>query len=171
MYQEARHEPLIEAEWQQESALGAIDRIVRDTHARFDPQKLWPIHPLDKLSDNPTEPFKMLYFGAAGVIWALDYLNVVGATAMKRDYAELFSRSGSEKSRRSCSSRWPTYNSYLMGDVGISTGAMAPLPERCSGGPNLSRSRGKHNEPGAGTHVGRAWNHVGGAFYARVDWR
>ena len=100
MYEEARHEPLIEAEWNPELALEAIDRIVRDTHARFDPQTLWPIHPLDKLSDNPTEPFRMLYFGAAGVIWALDYLNGVGATAMEARLCELARRSGGEKSRR-----------------------------------------------------------------------
>ena len=118
MYQEARHEPLIEAEWQQESALGAIDRIVRDTHARFDPQTLWPIHPLDKLSDNPTEPFRMLYFGAAGVLWALHYLNVVGATAMKRDFAELFSDLAM-KNRAALHLAAPHTNSYLMGDVGI----------------------------------------------------
>ena len=118
MYQEARHEPLIEAEWQQESALGAIDRIVRDTHARFDPQTLWPIHPLDKLSDNPTEPFRMLYFGAAGVLWALHYLNVVGATAMKRDFAELFIDLAM-KNRAALHLAAPHTNSYLMGDVGV----------------------------------------------------
>jgi hypothetical protein len=118
MYQEARHEPLIAAEWQQESALGAIDRIVRDTLARFDPQTLWPIHPLDRLSDNPTEPFRMLYFGAAGVLWASHYLNAVGATAMKRDFAELFIDLAA-KNRAALHLAAPHTNSYLMGDVGI----------------------------------------------------
>src|SRR5688572_8224242 len=118
MYQEARHEPLIEAEWQQESALVAIDRIVRDTHARFDPRTLWPIHPLDKLSDNPAEPFRMLYFGAAGVLWALDYLNAVGATAMQRDYADSLVDLAM-KNRAALHLGAPHTNSYLMGDVGI----------------------------------------------------
>ena len=118
MYEEARHEPLIEAEWNQELALEAIDRIVGETHARFDPQKLWPIHPLDKFTDTPTEPFRMLYFGAAGVIWALDYLNVVGATAMKLDYANSLVDLAA-KNRADMKLRGPQTNSYLMGDVGI----------------------------------------------------
>lgn len=87
MYDEARHEKLIEAEWNEERARAAIDQIVRDTQANFDPQKLWPIHPLDRFRKDFTEPFKMLYFGAAGVVWALHYLNHVGATTLKRDYS------------------------------------------------------------------------------------
>ena len=118
MYEEARHEPLIEAEWNQELALEAIDRIVRETHARFDPQTLWPIHPLDKFSDSPTEPFRMLYFGAAGVIWALHYLNVVGATAMKRDFAASLIDLAA-KNRAALHLAAPHTYSYLMGDVGI----------------------------------------------------
>ena len=86
MYEEARHEPLIEAEWNQELALEAIDRIVGETDARFDPQRLWPIHPLDKFTDTPTDLFGCS-ISARRMIWALDYLNVVGATAMKLDYA------------------------------------------------------------------------------------
>ena len=99
-------------------ALEAIYRIVRDTHARFDPQKLWPIHPLDKFTDTPPEPFRMLFFGAAGVIWALDLLNVVGATAMKLDYADSLVELAA-KNRADIHLPWPTDNSYLMGDVGI----------------------------------------------------
>ena len=118
MYEEARHEPLIVAEWSQELALEAIDRIVRETHARFDPQTLWPIHPLDKFSDSPTEPFRMLYFGAAGVIWALHYLNVVGATAVKRDFAAALIDLAA-KNRAALHLDAPHTYSYLMGDVGI----------------------------------------------------
>jgi hypothetical protein len=118
MYEKVRHEPLIETEWNRELALAAIDRIVRDTHARFDRHRLWPIHPLDKISESPTEPFKMLYFGAAGVIWALDYLNAVGATAMKRDFAaSLIDLAAQNRAalRLGAQHRY----SYLMGDVGI----------------------------------------------------
>jgi hypothetical protein len=86
MYEQARHERLIEAQWDEERALATIDQIVRDTCSRFDPQKLWPIHPLDLFRNGLTEPLKMLYFGAAGVIWALDYLNKIGATAVKEDF-------------------------------------------------------------------------------------
>lgn len=118
MYDVTRHEPLIEAEWNQELALAAIDRIIRDTHARFDRQQLWPIHPLDKISDEPTKPFRMLYFGAAGVIWALDYLRVAGATAMQRDFKDTLIDLAA-KNRAEMQLRAPHTYSYLMGDVGI----------------------------------------------------
>ena len=118
MYDVTRHEPLIEAEWNQELALAAIDRIVRDTHARFDRQKLWPIHPLDKITDEPTKPFRMLYFGAAGVIWALDHLRVVGATAMQRDFKDALIDLAA-KNRAEMQLRAPHTYSYFMGDVGI----------------------------------------------------
>ena len=118
MYDVTRHEPLIEAEWNQELALAAIDRIVRDTHARFDPEKLWPVHPLDKITDEPTKPFRMLYFGAAGVIWALDHLRVVGATAMQRDFKDALIDLAA-KNRAEMQLRAPHTYSYLMGDVGI----------------------------------------------------
>ena len=40
MYETARHEPLIEPQWDEERVVAAIDEIVRDTYSRFDPQKL-----------------------------------------------------------------------------------------------------------------------------------
>ena len=118
MYEKARHETLIQTEWNPQDALAAIDRIVRDTHWHFDPRTLWPIHPLDKFTDNPAAPFRMLYFGAAGVIWALDYLNEVGATATKRDYADSLIDLAA-KNRAEMQLRVPQTYSYLMGDVGI----------------------------------------------------
>ena len=49
-----------------------IETIVADTRKAFTPTGLWPIHP----DDGPPEwgALTGLYFGAAGVIWALDYL-------------------------------------------------------------------------------------------------
>ncbi len=118
MYDKARHEPLIEAGWNEERAHDAIDRIVRDTHACFDSQKLWPVHPLDQLEPTHTEPFKMLYFGAAGVIWALHYLNEIGATKLKRDYSNALTDLAA-KNRIDLKLSAPNTFSYLMGDVGI----------------------------------------------------
>jgi len=118
MVQTARHEPLIEAVWNPDRAHEAIESIVSDTHARFDRQTLWPVHPLDGMSDARTEPFRMLYFGAAGVIWALDYLNAVGATAIRRDYTEALIDLAAAN-RGQLQLRAPQTNSYLMGDVGI----------------------------------------------------
>jgi hypothetical protein len=61
----------------------------------------------------------MLYFGAAGVIWALDYLNKVGATAVKEDYSmalnELALKNRVEMAlseRQTASIGWATLASY-----------------------------------------------------------
>jgi hypothetical protein len=118
MYQEARHEPLIEADWDEERARAAIDETVGDTHAHFDPQNLWPIHPLDRFRDNLDVSFKMLYFGAAGVIWALDYLNRIGATKIQRDYSSSMIPFA-PANRRDLNLSPPNTFSYLMGDAGI----------------------------------------------------
>jgi hypothetical protein len=46
----------------------------------------WPTHP----DDAPTSAtFYNLYVGAAGVIWALDYLRRSGATDMVPDYGTI----------------------------------------------------------------------------------
>jgi hypothetical protein len=60
----------------------------------------------------------MLYFGAAGVIWALNYLHQVGATAMTRDYSNSLVELAS-MNRADLNLREPQSFSYLMGDVGI----------------------------------------------------
>ena len=118
MYEKARHEALIEEDWDADRVVRVIDEIVRDTRGRFDQHKLWPIHPLDKFRDNLTEPLKMLYFGAAGVIWALDYLNKVGATAVKEDYSMALNELALKNRVEMALSERETA-SYWMGDVGI----------------------------------------------------
>ncbi len=101
-----------------ELALAAIYRIVRDTHERFDPHNFGRSILSQNSARHPTEPFRCSYFGAAGVIWALDYLNAVGATAMKRDYADSLVELAA-KNRADLALRAPHRYSYLMGDVGI----------------------------------------------------
>lgn len=61
----------------------------------------------------------MLYFGAGGVIWALDYLARVGATNTKGSFTEvveeLIARNRSDFKQMP----YPEASSYLMGDVGL----------------------------------------------------
>jgi lantibiotic modifying enzyme len=118
MYDEARHERLIVEDWDENRARDAIDLIVRGTHAHFDPRGLWPVHPLDRPSADRAKPFKMLYFGAAGVIWALDYLRRVGATTVTHDYSKTLADLAS-RNRADLNLSEPQSFSYLMGDTGI----------------------------------------------------
>lgn len=83
MIDRARHVPLRPIPWNAAEAAAAIEEIVACAIAHFDPQRFWLAHPQDdKLPDGNAS----LYIGAAGVIWALDYLARVGATKARYDF-------------------------------------------------------------------------------------
>ncbi len=118
LYDPARHEPLRQNAWDEGLARATIERIVRETEARFSPETYWPVHPRD--GDGGEEhPFHALYFGACGVIWALHYLEAVGAARLRRSYA------GNVDALLQLNRAWLTasgstdFPSYLMGDTGI----------------------------------------------------
>jgi lantibiotic modifying enzyme len=81
-----RHEALANIAWDAGAASAAIERIVADARGAFTAHSLWPIHP----ADGPPEwsAQSNLYFGAAGVVWALDYLQREGAAAEGPSFAE-----------------------------------------------------------------------------------
>jgi hypothetical protein len=85
LHDPTRHEPLILIPWNPAAAQAAIEQIVADTRAAFTPEGLWPIHP----DDGPPErgPLGGLYFGAAGVVWALHYLQEEGAAPPGETFA------------------------------------------------------------------------------------
>lgn len=85
----ARHELLTDRRWSEPEARDAIDAIARDTMARYSRGFLWPPHPLDHEGRDPTQPLTMLYSGATGVIWALDWLARAGATDVRHDFAAI----------------------------------------------------------------------------------
>lgn len=90
LYDPSRHEPLRPLPWNESKARATIERIVLDTDARFSEDKYWPLHPLDREDDEPEQVETPLYHGACGVIWALCYLQAVGAATLSRSYgAEL----------------------------------------------------------------------------------
>ncbi len=89
LYDPARHETLQSIRWDEARARAAIEHIVRDTEARYSPDRYWPLHPRDVYGDeDPTQPATGLYYGACGVIWALRYLQSVGAASLSRDYCD-----------------------------------------------------------------------------------
>jgi lantibiotic modifying enzyme len=85
LFDETRHEPLISVSWSEERARAIIARIVEHTEARFRPGEWWPLHPNDA-EGSETEPALPAYHGACGVIWALNYLDAVGAARTHRDF-------------------------------------------------------------------------------------
>ncbi len=83
LFEAERHEALRESAWDETRAREAIARIVAEAERVFDPGNLWPVHPLD------ARPSEALYFGAAGVIWAIDHLAEQGAVQRTRDWAPI----------------------------------------------------------------------------------
>lgn len=86
LFQAARHEPLTDRPWSEAAAREAIARICTAAEAEFDDDRgSWLLHP----QDDPATPGARsvnLYWGAAGVVWALRYLAEQGAVALQRDY-------------------------------------------------------------------------------------
>jgi hypothetical protein len=91
LYDLARHEPLRTLRWDGSQVHEVIERIVRETEAHFGEDRYWPLHPLDNDSGDRADRVETpLYHGACGVIWALHYLQAVGATRLSGRYgAEL----------------------------------------------------------------------------------
>lgn len=115
-----RHEPLIPMVWDQNTAVEAIQRIVRDTEARFTPERYWPVHPADRQGEADVRVYETsLYDGACGVVWALEYLQALGAVQLSGSYTglcpELLERNrvllGDAAERHRAS--------YLLGDTSI----------------------------------------------------
>jgi hypothetical protein len=90
LYDPARHETLTARPWHAVWVRQAIARIVQAAQAEFDVGLgAWPVHP----QDDPEQSGELrlnLYWGAAGVVWALRELHAHGseaATAPAHDWA------------------------------------------------------------------------------------
>jgi len=89
LYDPARHEGLRPIAWDEDHVRETIKRIVGDTESRFSPGRYWPVHPRDvDGNDDPNQLTTPLYYGACGVIWALHYLQAVGAAQLSRSYVD-----------------------------------------------------------------------------------
>ena len=115
LHDPSRHQPLLERRWDEDYVREAIRRVVTDTEAHFSAETFWPMHPRD-VDDGDDAPAWPLYHGASGVIWALDYLQAMGAVTLARDYAPFV------ETVRARNAQWlATFggnaSSYLMGEL------------------------------------------------------
>jgi len=83
LFDASRHEPLQAPAWDEAAARAWISRFADDALRTFTPVGLWPVHPRDADDDDgkTSDPFAMVYLGAAGVIDALDHLARAGMAA------------------------------------------------------------------------------------------
>src|SRR5262245_45030342 len=129
LFDPSRHEPLQAPPWSEQRAREAIAWIVRETEAAFAPSRYWPMHPRDlEPGDDPAQVATPLYFGAAGVVWALRRLHALGACAAT--VAERIDLAALRDDNR----RWlrkqgfEEFGSYLMGDLAIDLMAWESAP-------------------------------------------
>lgn len=130
LFDPSRHEALHDLAWDAERAREAIARIVAETEARFDARHWWPQHPRDADDGaDLAQPVPPLYFGAAGVCWALHYLQDQGAVRLQRNYFslhdDLIARTGAWLADDAQAER----ASYLMGETPIRLWAYGAHPD------------------------------------------
>jgi len=110
----ARHIPIVSQAWDAAEAQTAIDEVVADAHARLDPARFWPAHPQD---DGARDGDTSLYNGAAGVIWALDYLARTGAARCEASLVALRDRLvESARQKRAALGSYGLHSSLHFGD-------------------------------------------------------
>jgi len=124
LYEPDRHERPRGADWTEARARAAIERIAFDTHSGYSAERLWPIHPFDVSAERPAA-LKPVYFGAAGVIWALDELVRRGVAASGPQYLpavrDMVSRHRADLQANPQLNEYMGREraSYLIGDVGM----------------------------------------------------
>jgi hypothetical protein len=79
------HAGLAGEAWSRAAACDTIAAICRDAEDTFDPERLWPAHPLD--GEVTPDELLTLYLGGAGMVWALDRLARAGVHAPAREWA------------------------------------------------------------------------------------
>jgi Lanthionine synthetase C-like protein len=124
MIDPARHRPLLALAWDPAAARLAIDDIVRDALDDFDPEGFWPAHPQDDIQDGHTS----FYCGATGMVWGLDYLRRVGATAAPIDFRPVLPHLMAANAREFAEMNYAAHGSFLFGDLGTALVAMRLAP-------------------------------------------
>jgi hypothetical protein len=123
---QSRHVPLRPLAWDPAAAARAIDEIIADALAHFGGERFWPAHPMD---DDVVDGNSSIYMGAAGMIWALEYLRRVGANKTPVDFRPYLATL-LEKTRAEMQSygSYSVTGSLLLGDMGTALMIMRLAP-------------------------------------------
>ncbi|HKM72965.1 MAG TPA: LanC-like protein [Stellaceae bacterium] len=125
MIEPSRHVPLRTPPWSAFEASAAIEEIVADAAAHFDAERFWPAHPRE---DGRPDGMANLYFGAAGVMWGLDYLARSGATRTRLDFRPVLPRLLEASTAEFAPGQYSAHGAFLLGDLGAALVAMRTGP-------------------------------------------
>jgi hypothetical protein len=117
LFDPGRHEPLLDAEWDASRAHDAIRVMVEDMQENFRSDIGWRAHPLDEVEE-PRTGVKTLYLGAAGMLWAMWYLEREGAVELRIEPSALIGRF--HDAYRGEPDTGEVVPSYFLGEVGVS---------------------------------------------------
>jgi hypothetical protein len=126
MFQRTRHFTPAFRPWDEVEAKAAIAEIAADAVSILDPTTLWPAHPMD---DGVRDGHGSLYFGAAGVIWALDYLRREHVISDAHDLAPLTTTALERNAPWFATTAYSRHASLLMGELGILLVQMRVAPD------------------------------------------
>jgi hypothetical protein len=134
LYSPARHDTLGGERWSDARAETALAGLVADLEGSFGgPAVLWPNHRGD-LEGDPDLPFRTLYMGAGGIVWALARLSRTGHADPQLDLAALApALLTGWRAEPEFASLYPAHQpSLLMGEAGLLAlcDALAPDPAR-----------------------------------------
>jgi hypothetical protein len=117
LFEPERHEALCSVPWDESRVRNGIRSIVDDIEEHRRSEGGWPVHPLDAGRDPTPTGFESLYYGSAGVLWALWYLGREGAAELRGDPAEGIRKT--ESAYRAHPDTGQVVPSYLLGEAGI----------------------------------------------------
>lgn len=126
IYDPAEHEPLTANGWDAQAGRSFVERVVREADRAFDPEHGWPLHSEDRYGDE-TEPYRGIYCGVAGTMWALTNLARTHGIALQHDYAAAIARCEDVYRANPAETAVP---SYFLGTVGIMLARYAITAER-----------------------------------------
>ncbi len=127
MFQRTRHFVAGPKPWDRAVAEAAIEEIAADAAGAADETTLWPSHPMD---DGLPDGNGSLYFGAAGMAWALDHLRRVGAIKDHPPLGPLLATALERNAPWFASTQYARHASLLMGELGILLVQMRVAPDQ-----------------------------------------
>ena len=144
MFDPLRHVPLCPLAWDADEARSAIGEIVADAFAHFDPEGFWPAHPLD---EGQADGEASVYFGASGVVWALDYLARVGAVGRQGDLGASVPHLLATSAAQFAGRDYAGHGSFLFGTMGAGLVAMRLAPSGSIADGVFARAAGNSDLP------------------------